>query len=91
SKGGATVYRFTTESVQRALHAGRSASDLHVFLEQPSRTGFPQPLGYLIDDLARRHGALPVGPACRCCPGRRVAAAGWADGAARAAARRGWR
>ena len=34
SKGGATVYRFTPESVRRALDAGRSASDLHAFLDR---------------------------------------------------------
>ncbi len=32
SKGGATVYRFTPESVRRALDAGRTAADLHAFL-----------------------------------------------------------
>ncbi|MDH6126254.1 helicase C-terminal domain-containing protein [Kitasatospora sp. GP82] len=63
SKGGATVYRFTGESVRRALDAGRTASDLHAFLEQHSRTGVPQPLSYLIDDVARRHGVLRVGAA----------------------------
>ncbi|MGK4582489.1 helicase-associated domain-containing protein [Kitasatospora sp. HPMI-4] len=63
SKGGATVYRFTTESVRRALDAGRTASDLHAFLGQHSRTGVPQPLTYLIDDVARRHGVLRVGAA----------------------------
>ncbi|MDH6118187.1 hypothetical protein ABH930_003426 [Kitasatospora sp. GAS204A] len=63
SKGGATVYRFTPESVRRALDAGRSAADLHSFLEQHSRTAVPQPLSYLIDDVARRHGVLRVGAA----------------------------
>ncbi|MFE4602057.1 helicase C-terminal domain-containing protein [Kitasatospora indigofera] len=63
SKGGATVYRFTTESVRRALDAGRSAADLHAFLEQHSRTPVPQPLSYLVDDVARRHGVLRVGAA----------------------------
>ncbi|WP_371480025.1 helicase-associated domain-containing protein [Kitasatospora sp. NBC_00315] len=63
SKGGATVYRFTAESVRRALDAGRSAADLHAFLEQHSRTPVPQPLSYLVDDVARRHGVLRVGAA----------------------------
>ncbi|MFE6749949.1 helicase C-terminal domain-containing protein [Kitasatospora purpeofusca] len=63
SKGGATVYRFTPESVRRALDAGRSAADLRAFLDQHSRTPLPQPLGYLIDDVARRHGLLRVGAA----------------------------
>ncbi|MFI0505780.1 helicase C-terminal domain-containing protein [Streptomyces albogriseolus] len=63
SKGGATVYRFTPGSVRRALDAGRSAADLHAFLAAHSRTPVPQPLAYLIDDVARRHGHLRVGAA----------------------------
>ncbi|MEU4166535.1 helicase C-terminal domain-containing protein [Streptomyces sp. NPDC026665] len=63
SKGGATVYRFTPASVRRALDAGRSASDLHAFLAAHSRTPVPQPLAYLIDDMARRHGHLRIGAA----------------------------
>ncbi|MGW0699505.1 helicase-associated domain-containing protein [Streptomyces sp. NPDC002867] len=63
SKGGATVYRFTPASVRRALDAGRAAADLHTFLARHSRTPVPQPLAYLIDDVARRHGHLRVGAA----------------------------
>ncbi|MEU6538093.1 helicase C-terminal domain-containing protein [Streptomyces sp. NPDC047000] len=63
SKGGATVYRFTPGSVRRALDAGRTASDLHDFLTAHSRTPVPQPLAYLIDDVARKHGHLRVGAA----------------------------
>ncbi|MGW9602692.1 helicase C-terminal domain-containing protein [Streptomyces albidoflavus] len=61
SKGGATVYRFTPGSVRRALDAGRTATELHAFLDRHSRTPVPQPLTYLIDDVARRHGLLRVG------------------------------
>ncbi|GGU32042.1 helicase C-terminal domain-containing protein [Streptomyces lavendofoliae] len=63
SKGGATVYRFTPASVRRALDAGQAAADLHAFLAAHSRTPVPQPLAYLIDDVARRHGHLRVGAA----------------------------
>ncbi|SEG31738.1 Helicase conserved C-terminal domain-containing protein [Actinacidiphila yanglinensis] len=63
SKGGATVYRFTPASVRRALDAGRSAAELQSFLTAHSRTPVPQPLSYLIDDVARRHGTLRVGAA----------------------------
>ncbi|KJY44386.1 DNA-binding protein [Streptomyces sp. NRRL S-444] len=63
SKGGATVYRFTPGSVRRALDSGRTASDLHAFLAEHSITPVPQPLAYLIDDVARRHGHLRVGAA----------------------------
>ncbi|MET8567923.1 helicase C-terminal domain-containing protein [Streptomyces sp. NPDC004783] len=63
SRGGATVYRFTPGSVRRALDAGQTAADLHAFLARHSRTPVPQPLTYLIDDVARRHGRLRVGAA----------------------------
>ncbi|WP_407565609.1 helicase-associated domain-containing protein [Streptomyces sp. 184] len=63
SKGGATVYRFTQDSVRRALDAGRSAAELHDFLAAHSRTPVPQPLSYLIDDVARKHGRLRIGAA----------------------------
>ncbi|MFP3992754.1 helicase C-terminal domain-containing protein, partial [Streptomyces sp. E11-3] len=63
SKGGATVYRFTPGSVRRALDAGQAAADLHAFLAEHSRTPVPQPLTYLIDDVARRHGHLRIGAA----------------------------
>ncbi|MEV5257530.1 helicase C-terminal domain-containing protein [Streptomyces anulatus] len=63
SKGGATVYRFTPGSVRRALDAGQAAADLHAFLASHSRTPVPQPLSYLIDDVARRHGHLRIGAA----------------------------
>ncbi|MEV6261444.1 helicase C-terminal domain-containing protein [Streptomyces sp. NPDC051784] len=63
SKGGATVYRFTPGSVRRALDAGQAAADLHAFLATHSRTPVPQPLSYLIDDVARRHGHLRIGAA----------------------------
>ena len=63
SSGGATVYRFSEGSVRRALDAGRSASECQAFLAGVSRTPVPQPLSYLIDDVARRHGLLRVGSA----------------------------
>lgn len=63
SSGGATVYRFTARSVQRALDAGHTAAECHAFLEGASRTPVPQPLTYLVDDVARRHGLLRVGSA----------------------------
>ncbi|MEV7284491.1 helicase C-terminal domain-containing protein [Streptomyces sp. NPDC093252] len=63
SKGGATVYRFTPASVRRGLDAGQTATELHTFLAAHSRTPVPQPLAYLIDDVARRHGHLRVGAA----------------------------
>jgi Helicase conserved C-terminal domain/WYL domain len=61
STGGATVFRFTDASIRRALDVGRSATDLHTLLATRSRTPVPQPLTYLIDDVARRHGRIRVG------------------------------
>ncbi|WP_433333070.1 helicase-associated domain-containing protein [Spirillospora sp. CA-294931] len=61
STGGATVYRFTPTSVRRALDAGRTAADLTGLLTRHSSTPLPQPLTYLIEDVARRHGHLRVG------------------------------
>lgn len=63
STGGATVYRFTPSSVRRALDAGRTAAELHDLLATHSRTPVPQPLSYLVDDVARRHGRLRAGTA----------------------------
>jgi hypothetical protein len=63
STGGATVYRFTDRSIRRALDAGRTAAELHELLRTHSRTPVPQPLTYLVDDVARRHGRIRVGTA----------------------------
>lgn len=63
SRGHATVYRVDEASVRRALDAGWDAEGLHGFLSEISRTPVPQPLTYLIDDVARRHGAVRVGGA----------------------------
>lgn len=61
SRGGATVYRFTPASVRRTLAAGWTAAEIHEFLASVSRTPLPQPLGYLVDDVARTFGAIRVG------------------------------
>jgi hypothetical protein len=63
STGGATVYRFTEASVRRSLDSGRTAAALHRLLGAHSRTPVPQPLTYLIDDVARRHGRIRIGVA----------------------------
>ncbi len=61
SRGGATVYRFSAASVRRALDAGWSAGELLELLAARSRTPVPQPLTYLVGDVARRHGRVRVG------------------------------
>jgi len=63
STGVATTYRFTESSLRRALDQGQSAHEITDFLSALSRTPLPQPLTYLIDDVARKHGVLRVGVA----------------------------
>lgn len=63
SRGGATVYRFSQDSIRRGLDVGRTAAELKEFLVSASRTPVPQALEYLIDDVARRFGTLRVGSA----------------------------
>ncbi|MGD8150542.1 helicase-associated domain-containing protein [Ornithinimicrobium sp. Y1694] len=61
SRGGATVHRFTETSVRRALDLGWTAERVLSELAAASRTGVPQPLDYLVRDVARRHGQARVG------------------------------
>lgn len=63
SRGGATVYRFSPMSVRQALDTGLTADELLESLRLASRTGVPQPLDYLVRDVARRHGQTRVGGA----------------------------
>ncbi|MFJ2030869.1 helicase-associated domain-containing protein [Streptosporangium sp. NPDC087985] len=63
STGGATVYRFDERSIRRALDAGQSADEMLAMLERHSATPVPQPLSYLVTDVARRHGRMRVGTA----------------------------
>jgi hypothetical protein len=63
SRGGATVYRFSQSSVRRALDAGWTSDDVLALLTARSRTEVPQPLRYLVTDVARRHGRVRVGSA----------------------------
>ncbi|SNQ47546.1 Helicase conserved C-terminal domain [Frankia canadensis] len=63
STGAATVYRFSEDSLRRALDSGLTAEEIHAELDRLARTGVPQGLSYLIDDTARRHGRLRAGPA----------------------------
>lgn len=61
SRGGATVYRFTPESVRRCLDVGWSVDQILTALTDSSQTPVPQPLEYLVRDVARRHGQTRVG------------------------------
>jgi hypothetical protein len=61
SVGAASVYRFSADTVRAALDAGRTAREL--LAELGRRGQVPQPLAYLIEDVARRHAALRIGSA----------------------------
>ena len=61
SRGGATVYRFTESTIRRALDHGKTGDEIKNFLIKTSKTPMPQPLEYLIADVAKKHGKLRVG------------------------------
>lgn len=63
SRGAATTVRFSPASVTRALDHGLAADDLLAALGARSPVPVPQPLAYLVHDVARRHEALRVGSA----------------------------
>ncbi len=63
SRGGASVYRFSESSIRRGLDHGQTGEQIKDFLKKTSKTPVPQPLEYLINDVAKRHGRLRVGSA----------------------------
>ena len=63
SRGGATVYRFSEASIRRGLDHGKTGDHIKDFLKKNSKTPVPQPLEYLINDVAKRHGRLRIGAA----------------------------
>lgn len=63
SSGGAVTWRFSPASVRRALDAGTTAGQLVEQLSAIAERDLPQPLGYLIADVGRRHGRLRLLPA----------------------------
>jgi len=63
SRGAALTVRFTEASVRRALDTGVVAEDLLARISAHARGAVPQPLEYLVVDVARRHGLLRVGAA----------------------------
>jgi hypothetical protein len=60
SAAQASSYRFSPESVARALVAGETEESIVEFLESVSLTGIPQPLRYLVTQTAQRHGLVRV-------------------------------
>lgn len=62
-RGPAAIYRFSPASIRRALDAGHEGTDILDFLSNHASGGIPQPLRYLVEDTASRHGRLRVGAA----------------------------
>jgi hypothetical protein len=62
-QGPAAIYRFSAASLRRALDAGRDGAGILDFLTRHAATEVPQPLRYLVEDTAARHGAVRTGPA----------------------------
>ncbi len=62
SRGAGGVYRFSPASLRRAFDAGWSSPAVLDWLTGHASTELPQPLRYLVADVARRHGSVRVGP-----------------------------
>ncbi len=62
----ASVWRFSADSVRRALDRGRTADQVLADLESVAETELPQPLTYLVRDVERRHGQVTVTPVACC-------------------------
>jgi hypothetical protein len=60
SRAQASSYRFTAESLRAGMTEGESAPSIREFLAALSLTGIPQPLDYLIESTAARHGLVRV-------------------------------
>jgi hypothetical protein len=61
SRGLATTYRVSGESLARAFSRGVTEQAVRTLLETISLSGVPQPLDYLLDETARRHALVRVG------------------------------
>jgi hypothetical protein len=60
SRAQASTYRFSTESLGAGMTEGETAQSVREFLAGISLTGIPQPLDYLIESTAARHGLIRV-------------------------------
>lgn len=63
SPGLASVYRLSEKSIRHALDLGLTTPEILEFLKEHSMTDLPQSVGYLLSDIARKHGTLRGGPA----------------------------
>lgn len=60
SRAQASTYRFTADSLGAGMTDGETAGSIRAFLSEVSLTGIPQPLDYLIESTAARHGLVRV-------------------------------
>ncbi|MEZ3161669.1 helicase-associated domain-containing protein [Microbacterium sp. BWT-B31] len=60
SRAQASSYRFSAASIAAGMTEGETAESIREFLAGLSLTGIPQPLQYLIDSTAARHGLVRV-------------------------------
>ncbi|MCE3554912.1 helicase-associated domain-containing protein [Pseudonocardia sp. RS11V-5] len=67
--GAATTWRFSAASVRAAMDAGWTADALRRELEAASGRALPQPLDYLLSDVARTHGSVLVTGGLTCLTG----------------------
>ncbi|MCY0936600.1 helicase-associated domain-containing protein [Streptomyces sp. H34-S4] len=63
TSGTASVWRFSANSIRRALDAGRTPDEVSAELAAIAAGSLPQSLSYLIADAARRHGRVRIAPA----------------------------
>lgn len=73
TRGTARTWRFSPDSVRRAFDSGMTAEQLLADLSALAPQGVPQPLEYLVGDVARRHGAVRAANAGCCVYGDDVA------------------
>ncbi|MCS5732731.1 helicase-associated domain-containing protein [Herbiconiux daphne] len=60
TRGVASAYRISQQSIDRALASGETELSLREFLARTSLTGLPQAVDYLIGEGRRRHGLVRV-------------------------------
>ena len=64
AKGAAgNTVSITRDSIRRCLDQGETASDILAFLQGHGRTGIPQNVEYLINEVSAKHGHIHIGRA----------------------------
>ena len=65
----------TRESIRRCLDQGEQPRDVLAFLQAHARTGIPQNVEYLINDVGGKHGHIRLGTGADVCAGGHAPAA----------------